>query len=249
MPPSTRPHKSSSPRRKSAHPYHRPPSSVPAAQPLVLDTKQESLNTQDKQHVSDDSVHLSVPETSLSRGSEKRKKKNKRKKNKKSRAMQLDAIKSSYAPPSGPLSPSKPLQIKCGIDITSPISHSGITDPALLPLKHNTPLISLELSSDNGPVSDKARATNLNRDIARLREEAQKREAVHLELSKAHEEAGRLREKVENITKREDELKARVEELERAVEANNQKTKILDTVSSASSLNFLSLWDLGYATT
>ncbi|KIR72814.1 hypothetical protein I310_03416 [Cryptococcus deuterogattii CA1014] len=151
MPPSTRPHKSSSPRRKSAHPYHRPSLSVPAAQPSVLDTKQESLNTQDKQHVSDASGHLSVPEASLPQGSEKRKKKNKRKKNKKSRAMQLDAIKSSYAPPSGPFSPSKSLQTKCGTDITSPISHSVITEAALLPLKHNTPLISLEPSSDNGP--------------------------------------------------------------------------------------------------
>lgn len=118
-----------------------------------------------------------------------------------------------------------------------------------MPTKHNTDLATSQPSSNAGPVNDKARAANLDRDIIRLREEARKREAIHIELYKAQEEAGRLREKVENLTKHEDELKARVEELQRIVEANNKKTEILDTVSNALPLSLLSLWNLGYATT
>ncbi|OWZ68005.1 hypothetical protein AYX14_02179 [Cryptococcus neoformans] len=229
MPPSARSHKGSSPRRKALHPYQRPLPSALAAQPAASDTEQKSLNKQDKQHVSDASIHLSAPETSSLQGSGRRKKKNKRKKNKNTRAMQSDAIKSSYAPPASPLSPSRPLLNKYGTQVTPPISQSGISEVAILPTKHNTDLATSQPSSNAGPVNDKARAANLDRDIIRLREEARKREAIHIELYKAQEEAGRLREKVENLTKHEDELKARVEELQRIVEVNNKKTEILDT--------------------
>lgn len=249
MPPSARSHKGSSPRRKALHPYQRPLPSALAAQPAASDTEQKSLNKQDKQHVSDASIHLSAPGTSSLQGSGRRKKKNKRKKNKNTRAMQSDAIKSSYAPPTSPLSPSRPLLNKYGTQVTPPISQSGISEVAILPTKHNTDLATSQPSSNAGPVNDKARAANLDRDIIRLREEARKREAIHIELYKAQEEAGRLREKVENLTKHEDELKARVEELQRIVEVNNKKTEILDTVSNALPLSLLSLWNLGYATT
>lgn len=249
MRPSTRSHRSSSPRRKALHPYQRPLPSAPAAQPSASDTKQKSLNKQDKRHVSDTSVQLPATETSSPQGCGKRKKKNKRKKNRNSRAMQSDAIKSSYAPPTSPFSPSKPLQTKCGTQITPIISQSEVSEVAFLPPKQNTHLASSQPSSNAGPVSDKVRAINLDRDIVRLREEAQKREAMHLELSKAHEEAERLRGKVKNLTEREDELKARVEELQRTVEANNKKTEILDTVSNTLPLSLLSLWKSGYATT
>ncbi|ODN99617.1 hypothetical protein L198_03461 [Cryptococcus wingfieldii CBS 7118] len=224
MPPT--PTDKGSSRNAAAHPYQRPAPSAPAhVSPSTSKASKKSkkkAKREKKESIVCQPTANSV--TSLA-GPSPDKKRTKKKRKSHSREMQpSDAPLAAVVPV-----PPKPAANAASCRDAGPSSIA----PIVLPKK---PV--LADSETNVPVSspaqtiagDRPQKSSIDREVARMREEAKQREASRLELSRAHEEIEQLKIATEVAKKQQEDMQRKVEELEKAAAQGEEQKKAFDGV-------------------
>ncbi|WVQ70814.1 hypothetical protein IAR50_000336 [Cryptococcus sp. DSM 104548] len=220
--------KSPASRHKAAHPYQRPAPSAPAAQPSPATKASKKSKKKAKREKKESIVsHPKLVSLSSIASPSPDKKKNKKKRKSNSREMQPSDVSATSV---------AAIPLESAADASSHRNAGAIPIPKTSNALFMKPV--LADSHTNVPASTSVQTTaggqpqksSVDRELARMREEAKQREAAKLELLRARDEIEKLKKVTEVAKKQQKDMQKKVEELEKAAARGEEQKKAFDGV-------------------